>query len=1362
VNLERWQEIKAALDRSLELKGASRRAYIDEITANDSQLRLELESLLAAHEGSDDSFMNVPAAAIYPVVETSAFQADMRIGNYRLVREIGQGGMGQVWLAEQVSPVRRLVALKLIRAGMYDERVAHRFQAERQSLATMDHPAIAKVFDAGSTPQGQPYFVMEYVPGIPITDYCDQKRLKIRDRLELFIKACEGVQHAHQKAIIHRDLKPENILIVEVDGKAVPRIIDFGLAKPATPQAADQTLYTQYGQFIGTPGFMSPEQVDPHHDIDTRTDVYSLGVILYVLLTGLQPFQTRPRQRSSIEEWLRQLREDEPPRLSSKITADRATADNRASERGANVKQLAEQLRGDLEWISLKALERDRERRYGTPSELVADLRRQLNHEPVAARPASAVYQLRKFVRRHWAAIAVVGVVFLTLAGGLGATSYEAKIASAQRDAALQAQLRSLTQTAAGRLRDGDIPAALSIILDVLPRQASNGVYAPEALNVFQEARAADAQVLAFTGHKDTVTTAIFSPDGKNLVTSSYDQTARIWDVATGREINLLSGHTAGVNFAMFSPDGRYIATASRDKSARIWDAASGRELMRLNGHQSAVWSAVFSPDGRSVVTASSDKTARVWDAATGQELKLLSGHTESVHFAAFSPDGQKIVTSSWDKTVRIWDAASGRQILLLDGHTSRVWRAEFSPDGSRVVSASDDKTARIWDATTGRQTALLSGHTSRVISAEFSPDGQHVATSSEDTTVRIWDAATGQQLLRLSGYTGRLNFAAFSPDGRRIVAASYDNTARIWDATSDVQIMQLGRHTDRVFSAAFSPDGGRIVTASWDKTARVWNAADGQQVLLLSGHSNLVASAAFSADGSRIVTASNDTTAIVWDAATGQPITTLSGNTGRVFFAGFSPDGRRVVTAADDKTALVWDVATGGIVLRLNGHKERVLNAAYSPDGRRIVTSSTDKTVRIWNAADGQQVTMLNGLTDVVESAAFSPDSTHIVTASDDKTARIWDAATGQQIRVLSGHSDIVGSAAFSADGKRIVTASFDKTARIWDAATGQQLGVLSGHSDLLETAAFSPDGLRIVTASDDMTARIWDARTEAVKTQIAWAAAAQFDPLQSSERFQLGLPLQGEVLNWSKQQTKCDESAGAHYDPDRRASGVLLQQIVGHVAVAACAADNPDSNAGARAAYQRGRAQTASGNFPAAKQAFEQALGAGYRSARIDLGNLLLEPAAGLLDPIRAVSLYERAWQDGVPIAAFELGRFYEYGVQDSSVVGANSRAPDPSKEWFWYSRGAGAGEPNALARFAERREAMAIAEKDAQKKNADLLDAFRYYAAAAERAHREEWPDEAWKAWRYRRATLSRLLARAGMMQAVADSYSTVQAK
>jgi TPR repeat protein len=432
------------------------------------------------------------------------------------------------------------------------------------------------------------------------------------------------------------------------------------------------------------------------------------------------------------------------------------------------------------------------------------------------------------------------------------------------------------------------------------------------------------------------------------------------------------------------------------------------------------------------------------------------------------------------------------------------------------------------------------------------------------------------------------------------------------------------------------------------------------------------------------------------------------------------------------------------------------VLHAAFSPDGRRIVTTSTDKTTRIWNAADGRQLMTLSGHADVVESAAFSPDGSRIVTASDDKTARIWDAASGRQIMVLSGHSDIVGSAAFSPDGRRIVTASYDKTARIWDAATGEQLEVLSGHTDLVEAALFSPDGQRVVTASDDLTARIWDARTEAVKAQIAWAAAAQFDPLNDTERFQLGLPAPPDVRQWPRDATACDQAAAAPYDPERRAPGVSAEQIVPGIAVAACAGTTAGSAGAARALYQHGRALMAGGDWSAARRDLEQAVARGYASARIDLALLLLQPAGGMLDPAKAVALDETAWNDGVRVAAFELGRLYERGVPLAGAQSGFLVAPDPARAWSWYQRAADAGEPNALARFAEREDSRASAV------GPTLLAAFKYYAAAAERARQEDWPTETWRDWRYRRASLARILAHAGMTGEVVRVYEAVRAQ
>jgi serine/threonine protein kinase/tetratricopeptide (TPR) repeat protein len=445
MTVERWQRVKELLHHAMQLAPEGRARFLDDACAAEPGLRAEVESLLVADAQVPADFLLPPPTAPDPDGSDGLQAGQTFAGNFRLLSKLGEGGMGQVWLAEQTSPVRRQVALKLIKAGMYDEAIVQRFKSERQSLAIMDHPAIAKVFEAGTTLQGQPYLVMEYVAGLPITEYCDQKKLGIRQRLELFVQACEGVQHAHQKAIIHRDLKPPNILVVEVDGKPVPRIIDFGLAKASAPRAAGDSVFTQFGHFLGTPGYMSPEQLAPGvHDVDTRTDVYSLGVVLYVLLSGQKPFETRREGQQPLDQLLRKQREDEPPSPSAKVQSDRESSAAIAEARGTDRRQLVSVLRGDLDCIASKALDRDRARRYGAASELADDVRRYLNHEPVLARPASIDYRVRKYARRHRVAVVAAGGLALLLAafGVLQAlqlrhTIHERDRANYQRDRAL-------------------------------------------------------------------------------------------------------------------------------------------------------------------------------------------------------------------------------------------------------------------------------------------------------------------------------------------------------------------------------------------------------------------------------------------------------------------------------------------------------------------------------------------------------------------------------------------------------------------------------------------------------------------------------------------------------------------------------------------------------------------------------------------------------------------------------------------------------------------------------------------------------------------------------------------------------------
>ena len=397
------------------------------------------------------------------------------IGPYRLVQRIGVGGMGEVWRAEQTAPFQRTVAVKLIKAGMDTRAALARFESERQALALMEHPCIAKVFDAGATPEGRPYFVMEYVPGIPITAYCDKHRLTIQDRLALFTHVCEGVQHAHQKAIIHRDLKPSNVLISEVDQKPVPKIIDFGLAKAAGPRLSQATMYTEAGGVVGTPDYMSPEQADStERNIDTRTDVYSLGVILYELLVGVLPYSSREVHGVGTPSMLEKIRNEEPTLPSSKLKALGDSSHDSAEKRREEPQALRRHLRGELDWITVKALEKDRSRRYGSPSELAAEIQRYLNHEPVLAGPPSSTYRAGKFIRRHRFGVGVAAAAVILLIAFAIAMALQARRIAKERD-------RANRESAASQ-RVADFMARMFKVSD--PSQArGNSVTAREILD---------------------------------------------------------------------------------------------------------------------------------------------------------------------------------------------------------------------------------------------------------------------------------------------------------------------------------------------------------------------------------------------------------------------------------------------------------------------------------------------------------------------------------------------------------------------------------------------------------------------------------------------------------------------------------------------------------------------------------------------------------------------------------------------------------------------------------------------------------------------------------------------------------------
>jgi WD40 repeat protein/serine/threonine protein kinase len=1346
-----FSRLSTLWDESIEMTPAQRDAWLAALEVSEPRLAAVLREMFALQSGDQGRrFLETSdrlAGHVAALVEADPGLIGRQFGPYRVLALLGHGGMGSVWLAERADGLfTRQVALKLIHPALKSRVMSERFAREREILASLHHAHIARLLDAGISDDGQSFLALDYVAGTPFTTYCDERRLTIRERLELFRQILGAVQYAHAHGVIHRDLKPANILVT-AEGQV--QLLDFGVAKLLTEGEAKETELTQLGGRALTPDYAAPEQI-AGAPITTAADVYALGVMLYELLTGERPYKLKRDSRGALEEAILQADPAAPSRVAFKDAA--------AAARATSAKKLSSTLRGDLDTIAIKALKKLPAERYATANAFGEDIERYLRGDVVLAQRDSVAYRTWKFARRHRVALAAAGVLILTLAGGLAATSYEARVASKQRDSALQAQRRSLTQTAAARLNNADVPGAMGIILEVVAHREAKDALSPEALSVFQEARAQDALEMVLGGHTAEVRAATFSSDGRHLITASFDGTALVWDRDSGRQTLAFVGHGDRLQDAEFSPDGERAVTASWDKTARVWDAKTGRQTLLLRGHTRALRSAAFSPDGRHIVTASYDKTARIWDATTGLQLVLISGHTDLVTSAVFSPDGRRILTGSSDRTARLWDAATGRELARFSGHADRVIHAAFSPDGKRIATSSDDKTARIWDVSSVRELVVLR-HPQLVSHAEFSPDGLRVVTACGDTNAYLWDAATGKELMVMKGHREPVGSAVFSSDGRQVLTASDDKTVRLWSLAPGPLTMTLVGHQSAVESAQFSSDGRRLLTSSDDTTARIWDAATGREVRAFAGHAQVVWSAAFSRDGERVVTTSSDATGRIWDAASGRQTVLLTGHENAVESAQFSPDGRLAVSGSSDRTARIWDADAGTQRNVLRGHNDRVSGVVFSPDGRRVASASVDKTVRLWDAASGQQVLVINGHSDPVFTVAYSPDGRRLVTASLDMTARIWDAATGDQVMMLSGHSQLVATAVFSSDGRRVLTASPDKTARIWDADTGRQLMVFP-HPDTVNAAAFSPDGTRIATASDDTLVRIWDARVPALESQIDWASAASVEVLTPVERFRLGLPIADDVRTWPAGRSKCDESAAAIYDPDRLAAGILADQMVVDVAMADCGNELERHQSDGRVAYQHARAQAAAGHFREARLELETAIQQGYRAARVDLAALLALPSAGMIDLPKALALYEQAWKDGVAVAAFELGKLYEQGV---SRPGDNQEpwlAPDTAQAWAWYQRAAAAGEPDALARFADRDEAAASSEMDAAKKDALRLEAFTYYVRASERARIEDWPDEAWRIWRYRRATLARLLAREGLMGEIADAYRDVR--
>ncbi len=1041
------------------------------------------------------------------------------VGRYKLLRVLGEGGMGIVYLAEQTEPVRREVALKIIKPGMDSKRVLARFEAEQQALALLEHPHVARVYDAGLAPSGRPYFVMEYVKGIPATEHCDKYRLTIPERLHLFLHVCEAIQHAHQKGIIHRDLKPSNILVTIQDTEAIPKVIDFGVARAVSQPLTEHTLYTEQGQLIGTPEYMSPEQAEMTcQDIDTRSDIYSLGTVLYELLTGVLPFESDTLRKGGPDHLRHVIREQDPKTPAERLSGLTHPDCTRIAEaRHTDGDLLRRTLCGDLEWIVMKCLEKDRTRRYATANELALDVKRHLANEPVIARPPTLGYRLQKAWRRnrlHYSAAAlvavalVVGLVLATVAWrhALRAQANEAALRQQAQRQELAARRRayaadmSLVQQA---LTENNLGQVWMLLDRQRPEPGDADLRGWEWRYLWTQTRPDEHEVF-FNGHR-RLDGLEYSSDGRFLLWHTQGELV-VAHVQT-RQTVLSRTACSRAAFAHKTPRLAFTERRGNGEEIVLWDLGATCEVRRLSLHALAHWLGL-TPDDRLLLSVSYHPPVgdgqphwelAAWNLAMGETVwrrAIEPPNARRHRVAAISPDSQLIAVATSPAGFRVLQTNDGSEGFSGSVNDDMVTVLTFSPDGASLLVASGigAKTIHYWDVNTGKRVGALEGHRSYVTDLQFTPDRDYLISSSTDQTIRLWDWPGGRPTAILRGHPDEVDGLAVSSESDTIASRGRDGSVFLWPLgqpvptpayrTLPVPVATSFGAYPQPRPVVFTPDSQSIIAIEPNGALAQWDIATLHQMRRWPFPTENGGRVVLAADGSRAAMLDAESRLSLLDLATGEEQTNIIPYPPEIDALWISGHGRHLVTVRvnDTRTAYdgwFWDLPGG----RMTGTVRVPIDGITFCSTLRTVDWALGQNglTRVWDLSQPQAASLelLPGeRAKHIEGFDISPDGRLGAAAFSEGYIRVWDMETTEALQMMRVFLLAPLSVAFSPDGDRLAAGgNGNEAVKLWATMNWQEMLTLAGEGTLFSFVAFSPDGQTLIARNSEGLLHIWSA---------------------------------------------------------------------------------------------------------------------------------------------------------------------------------------------------------------------------------------------------------------------------------------------